>query len=239
MMNDALERKLSGFFALSEPIARMLTGLCEEARTFEAGEVLVEQGARYNHIWLVESGWVVRARAMPNGARQIVNLALPGDFVGLNALIFDASDFLHSCRTQVTAFAMTPQRFNDAVGREPALMAAMFWANGHEESLLAERIVSLGRRTARQRAAHVLCEFMARLEIIGADDPAHFIIPLSQEDFADILGISIVHTNKVLRSLHHDGVVEFRLGMLHVHDRAALQRIAGFENGYLHFTKRL
>ena len=122
--------------------------------------------------------------------------------------------------------------------RDAMLSAALFWVNAHEESLLAERIVSLGRRSARQRTAHVLCELISRLEIIGIDDAEKFVVPISQEEFADVLGISVVHMNKTLRALGREGVISFRNALLLVRNRARLEQIAGFESGYLQFTRR-
>ena len=143
-----------------------------------------------------------------------------------------------SCKNDVTAFRFRANDLGAAIARFPSLSAALFWANAHEESILAERIVSLGRRSARARTAHVLCEVIARLEIIGIEDPERLIVPISQDDFSDILGISIVHMNKTLRGLERDGVISFRNATLNVMDRARLEAEAGFESGYLHFTRR-
>jgi CRP-like cAMP-binding protein len=87
------------------------------------------------------------------------------------------------------------------------------------------------------RTAHVLCEFISRLEIIDEQLATEVLIPLTQEDISDVLGTSLVHTNKTLRSLDRDGIIQFRQGLLRVNDRRELERTAGFERGYLHFTK--
>ncbi len=73
--------------------------------------------------------------------------------------------------------------------RHPGLAEALMWSNAHEEALLAERVVSLGRRDATQRLAHVLCEIVARLELIQKHEGEVLQLPLLQEDFADILGL--------------------------------------------------
>ncbi len=238
-MSDALCRKLGGFFDVSHDVRHMLSSLCDEIEEFAPGQALVRREERYSSVYLVETGWVFRSKTLDNGARQIVNVAVAGDFVGLNALLFPESDFDHECKTAVTAFRIPPARLKEALTSAPELTPALFWANAHEESMLAERIVSLGRRSATARAAHVLAEFLARMEIVdGNESVSQLAIPISQEDFSDILGISVVHMNKVLRRLEKDGVISFRKGVLMVYDRAALERVAGFEEGYLHFTRR-
>ena len=237
-LTEIVLNKISGFFDVTDEIKSTFAEICTDLEEFDAGSVIVSQGGTYGDIFLLDKGWVIRSRSLENGARQIVNVALPGDFVAMNALLFATSDFELSCKTDIAAYRLPADRLGNALMRDSMLAAALFWVNAHEESLLAERIVSLGRRSARQRAAHVLCELMARLEIIGISDPEKFVIPLSQEQFADILGISIVHMNKTLRAFEREGVISFRNALLLVLDRTKLEQIAGFEGGYLQFTRR-
>lgn len=236
-MVEALTRKLSSFFSPSEATAEDLLGLCSEVRVFAPRERIAETAERYGGIYLIRNGWALRSRILETGARQIVNVAVAGDFLCLNAMIFEMSDFDIVAKTQVEAYVIHAETIRRVLGRDPRLAAAIFWVTAHEESVLAERIVSLGRRSVRARTAHVLCEFIARLEIIEPGIANEILIPLTQEDFADILGTSLVHTNKTLRALDRDGIIQFRQGMLRVSDRRRLERTAGFDNGYLHFTR--
>lgn len=238
-MAQALARKLSGFFRVDAALETLLGRLCVDVVEFPPGSVIVGQGAPYGQVHLIESGWVVRAKHLQDGGRQIVNLAVAGDFVGLNALLFETSDFDHACKTAVTAFRIDADALRRGLATTPDLAPALFWANAHEESILAERIVSLGRRSARARAAHVLCEIIARLEIVMGPVTPEVAIPLSQQDMADILGINVVHANRVLRGLEREGVATFRKGVLLAQDVGRMRRIAGFEADYLHFTRRL
>jgi CRP-like cAMP-binding protein len=237
LMVGALTRKLSGFFTLSEATASDLVKLCSETRVFAPKERIAESSRAYRGIFLVHNGWAMRSRVLENGSRQIVNVALAGDFLGLNAMIFERSDFDIVAKTEVTAYYINKDELRGVLGRDPALAAAIFWVTAHEEAMLAERIVSLGRRSVRVRTAHVLCEFIVRLEIIQPGGADELLIPLTQEDFSDILGTSLVHTNKTLRSLDRDGIITFRQGLLRINDRRELERTAGFERGYLHFTQ--
>lgn len=237
-MTEILLKKISGFFDVTDEVRTTFAEICTELVQLDAGTVIVPQGGDYGDIFLLDKGWVIRSRHLENGARQIVNVALPGDFVAMNALLFATSDFELSCKTDVAAYRLPADRLGTALTRDAMLSAALFWVNAHEESLLAERIVSLGRRSARQRTAHVLCELISRLEIIGISDFEQFIIPMSQEEFADILGISVVHMNKTLRAFERDGIISFRNALLRVLDRIELEREAGFESGYLQFTSR-
>lgn len=236
-MVEGLLRKLSGFFRFGNDAVERLAQLCSERRVFAPRERIATSAEAYQGIFLVRNGWAVRSRLLENGGRQIVNVGIPGDFLCLNAMIFAQSDFDIIAKTEVTADVIDPARLRAVLGADPELAAAIFWVTAHEESILAERIVSLGRRSVRQRTAHVLCEFISRLEIIDETRADELLIPLTQEDFSDILGTSLVHTNKTLRSLDRDGIIRFRQRLLQVSNRSELERVAGFERGYLHFTR--
>lgn len=237
-LTRAILKKIEGCLPNSETSSGIIEELCEQQVTLSAGTVVVAQDGDFADVFLMESGWALRARHMADGSRQIVNTVMPGDFLAFNAILFSRSDFELRCKTDVHAYRISGDALSNALGRDPALSALLFWINGQEESMLSERIVSLGRRSARQRTAHVLCELIARVEIIKGPQGESFSIPLSQDDFADILGISVVHMNKTLRSLGRDNILSFRNSKLTVHDRSLLEREAGFDDGYLHFTRR-
>ncbi len=237
LMVEALTRKLSGFFQVSEATAKDLVKLCSETRIFAPKERIAESGQAYRGIYLVHNGWALRSRVLENGSRQIVNVAMAGDFLGLNAMIFDSSDFDIVAKTEVDGLFHPQGRAARRARPRPAARRGDLLGHGARGGILAERIVSLGRRSVRVRTAHVLCEFISRLEIIEPEAADELLIPLTQEDFSDILGTSLVHTNKTLRSLDRDGIIQFRQGLLRVNDRRELERTAGFERGYLHFTQ--
>lgn len=237
-MTHAVLAKLNGFFGVDDSVKELFQRICRDRVEVPGDTILTAQGGAYGDVLLLDSGWVLRSRHMPNGSRQIVNAAVPGDFVGLNALLFERSDFELRCKTPIVAYRFDSRELSREFHAHGELAAALFWANAQEESILAERIVSLGRRTARERIAHVLCEFIARLELIGLDDIERLIIPISQDEMSDILGISIVHTNKTLRALERDEIISFRNSVLVVKNHQLLRREAGFEGGYLHFTQR-
>lgn len=237
-LSQAILRKLDGCFPDVSEATAVLRALCKEKVTLSAGSVVVAQDGSYSDVFLLESGWALRSRHLVTGARQIVNTIMPGDFLAFNAVLFTRSDFELRCKTDVEAYRISSDELNMALGRNAALSALLFWVNGQEESMMAERIVSLGRRTARQRAAHVLCELISRMELIDGPQGDKFTVPLSQDEFADILGISVVHMNKTLQSLAAGGIIKFRNMRLTVHDRQALEHEAGFDSGYLHFTRR-
>lgn len=237
-MNTPLFTKLSGFFRLSAELRADLASLKREEVRLSAGDYLIRHGDRYQDMYLVEDGWMLRARGLPGGTRQIVNVPLAGDFVCYNAMMFERAEFDLVARTQVRLSRFACQSFESMMHNHPGLAAALAWSNAREETLLAERVVSLGRRDSVERLAHLLCELHARMAMVGPSSGAEMIIPLIQEDFADILGISVIHIVRTFKRLAMEDAVEYRTRRIFIRDLEKLQRIGGFESHYLHFTQR-
>jgi CRP-like cAMP-binding protein len=239
MPSGNLISKLKGFFPVSDGLQGDLHGIVRERMTLAAGEHLISAGEKFTHMYLVEDGWVLRVRHMPDGGRQIVSIALAGDFLCYGLLMFERSEFDIVAKTPASLWRLETNDFRTVMKRHPGLAEALVWSNVHEEALLAERVVSLGRRDATQRLAHVLCEIVARLELIDPHQGGGFqSLPLIQDDFADILGISAIHVLRTFKRLAELGAVEYRSRRLVLLDTVKLKRIAGFEDEYLHYSRR-
>jgi CRP-like cAMP-binding protein len=237
-VSSYLFRKLQGFYELSDAVRDSISEAFIAEVSYEPGATIQPSGEAYRAIYLIERGWVLRSRYLESGGRQIVNVALPGDFLCFNATLFTDSDFDHVAKTQVLAFKLDAPTFATLMAHHAHLALALAWANAHEEGLLSERIVSLGRRNARERTAHVLCELAVRLNILGLINGNSLQIPLTQADFADILGMSLIHVSRTFRALTQLGLITYRSGLVTIHDVPRLEKLAGFDAGYMHFTQR-
>lgn len=237
-VSEYLFRKLQSYYELDDVVRKAISRSLSAEQTFEPGAMIATEGEPYKAIFLIERGWVFRLRHLESGLRQIVNVALPGDFLCFNATLFRRCDFDLVARTQTTVFRLEILSFRALIAQNAHLALALTWANSHEESLLAERIVSLGRRNARERTAHVLCEFATRLKILGLTNGTLIQLPMTQADFADMLGMSLIHVSRTFRSLVQADLISYRAGQIDILDYGRLQRVAGFDSGYLHFTQR-
>jgi CRP-like cAMP-binding protein len=149
-------------------------------------------------------------------------------------MLFKTSSFDLTARTPVSVFRIEAPPNGELFEKYPGLAAAIAWTMGQEESMLAERVVSLGRRDSLEKLAHALCELEARLSAIGQMNGRTIELPLNQEDFADILGISVIHVNRTFRRLSEDGIAEYRKGQIELLDRGKLAQLASFDPAYLH-----
>lgn len=214
-----------------------MTPFIADPKRVEPGTDLIEEGDNYSTAFVIHEGWAVRYRTLPDGRRQVINFLLPGDAFGLGSVILKRADHQVAALTPLTVSDVTPDALIDLLKREPRLGMAFLWGSAQEEAVLREHIVSVGRRNAYQRVAHLLLELMHRLELIGRVEHQRYELPLSQPLIADALGLSVVHANRTLRRLQVDGFIGLQARRLTIHDYGALKRIADFHRGYLHVPR--
>lgn len=238
-IHKALElasRRMPGLSGMSPQLQRDLRTLARDRVEISGGRSIVAEDERCPQLYVVEQGWVLRSRGLASGRRQIVGYSLPGDMLCTDSLLFNASSFDLSARTPVNLIRIDAPQGPELFDRYPALAAAIAWAAGQEESILAERVVSLGRRDSLEKLAHALCELEARLSAIGMMRGQTIELPFNQEDFADMLGISVIHVNRTFRKLAEERIALYRKGSIELRDIARLKQIAAFDPGYLHLS---
>ena len=206
---------------------------CGHVRNVPARTDLIHEGYDVGPLFVVLSGWACRYQLLPAGSRQITAFLMPGDCCDMHLAAEHVMDHniatLSSCR-----IATIPRsRFHHLIETRPALTRALWWSQVVDEGVLRAWIVNMGRRTAVERVAHLMCELFVRARNIGLTDDEGLELPLSQTVLADALGLTSVHVNRVLRSLRQDGVMDFRRGRLVIPSVAKLAQVAGFDDQYL------
>lgn len=239
-LTPLLFRKLAVFAQIKDEHVRHLQSIERGRIVLPAGADIIRHGQPYKSILLLNSGWAVRYLVRGNGRRQIANFILPGDFMCLNATVLDHSDY---DITAITPISYSEFDIEDVIGlieKQPLLCAAIFWCTAREEAILLEHLVSIGRRTAYERVAHLLVELWRRLQILGLADGDSFEMPLTQELIADSVGLTSVHVNRMMRAMQSKNLItcEYRpVQRCRITDSRGLEEAAGFESGYLHFTE--
>lgn len=192
-----------------------------------AGEAIIHEGQTDAPLFTLFSGWAFRFKTLSDGRRQILNFLLPGDFIGLQQKMTDAS--AHGVEALSDVSLCTFQR--DALWAlhrgAPSLGYDITWLAAHEESLVDDNLLSVGRRSAEERIATLLILLFKRGAAVmphGGADGVPF--PLTQQHIADSLGLSLVHTNKTLRKLERRGLHRIEGGKLCLRDSRALARVA-------------
>src|SRR5215510_1700046 len=221
--------RLERYIPLSGDDIDNLWRLVEAELTIPRRRDLVVDGYEYRKLCFVEAGFAARYKLLRNGKRQIVNLVLPGDVVGL------PGSFLEKARYSVLALTdlkLQVCSVNDYVllcYQRPQFGLMLSWLAIQEAVTCAEHAINTGRRTPTERLAHFLLEMYSRLEMVGLATNRHFDLPLSQEVMSDVLGLSVPHLNRTLAKLRADGSVTVNNHRIELTDPAALEMLGHFQ----------
>ncbi len=232
-LDSPFARKLTAFVALSDSDLVVLSDLYRRRRRFAAGRDIFHQGQTDQAAYILAEGWVCSYVLLPSGGRQIIDIQIPGDFLGLRSVLFRTSDHNVEPITPALASEVFASDLIAAFSNTPRLATAILWAASRDEAMVVEHLVGMGRRNAAQRTGHFLLELAARLKLVGLGDKAGYACPLSQYLLADTLGLSAVHVNRVLRELREAGFVTFQHGHVSFQDFDGLATFCEFDRAYL------
>ena len=167
----------------------------------ETGAMILAEGAHSAQLFTLLSGWAFRFKTLEDGRRQILNYVLPGDLVGLQGSVIGEMEHSVEALSPVVLCVFQRDGLTELFKREPGLSFDITWMAAREERMLDEHLLSLGRRTAMERAAYLIAFLHQRAVSVGLSPTKQLFIPITQQHVADTLGLSIVHTNKTLRKL--------------------------------------
>ena len=192
-----------------------------------AGTTFLRQGTRNEHLFTVLNGWAFRYKMLDDGRRQILNYALPSDLIGLQGSLMEEMEHSVEALTDLRLCVFPRERLWDLYSKFPSLAFDVTWIAAREEHLIDEHLLSVGQRTALERAAYVLLLLFVRAQEVGLASTTSIQFPFTQQHLADTLGMSLVHTNKTLKRLYAAGAVRWKDRVFEIVSRDALVKIAG------------
>ncbi|MDT9599111.1 Crp/Fnr family transcriptional regulator [Sphingosinicella rhizophila] len=230
--------KLARRSCLDEEARAHLLALPHSLRKIEARQHIVRQGDRARHSALLLDGFAYRHKIVGDGGRQIVSVHMKGDLVDLQNSFLNAAD--HNVQTLTDALvAFVPRDAIAALAAQNAQIGMALWIDTLVDgSIFREWIANVGRRDARMRTAHILCEFAVRLEAAGLSQGPSYGLPMTQEQLADVLGLTPIHVNRTLKGLERDGLIARDKRSLRITNRARLAAVGDFSDQYLHLEKQ-
>ena len=233
-MSNPFIRRIENRASLSAEHRQKLEALTAYKHHLEPQNDIVQEGEHQLVVNVVLSGWACRYKILPNGRRQIISLFLPGDMCDPYVFLLGAMDHSLGTLTAVTLAKVPATAIRAMTASGPELAEALWWQMLIAIEIQREWTVSLGRRTAVERLAHLFCEVPARLAAVGLSNGLDCEMPLTQTDLADISGLSTVHVNRSLQALRASGLVELRSKRLVIQDHRGLMDLATFDAAYLH-----
>jgi CRP-like cAMP-binding protein len=204
--------------------------------SFKAGELTVDprasilqEGTSSTHLFTVLTGWAFRYKMLSDGRRQILNFALPGDFLGLQASMFNEMTHSVEALTPMLLCVFPRERIWELYEHYASLSFDITWLAAREEQILDSNLLNVGRRNALERTAYLILHLFTRARDVGLAAKSGLTLPITQQHVADTLGMSIVHTNKTLRRLYDRKLLSWKSQRLEILDMSGLEELAQWD----------
>ena len=218
-------RKRELFGQMTEDEVRFMREFKTGEMSMAPGSMIMMEGASSPQLFTVLSGVGLRFKLLENGRRQVINFLFPGDFIGLQAGVMGKLSHNVEATTNMTLCAFQRSDLWRLFRNHPERAYDLTWVAAVEEHFLGETIASLGQRNALEKVAWALLRIYQRLEAVGMGANGRANWPMRQQDLADALGLSLVHTNKTLAELRSIQAVTWQAGAISIPDQEYLAKI--------------
>lgn len=235
---EPLVRKLGYRVDLDPDDRAAILALPFTHKLIERHHYIVREHDVATHSCLMLSGYSVRSKMVASGSRQIVSVHIKGEMVDLQNSLLGKADHSVQMLTACNVALIPREEVLKLALERPMVGRAMWIDTLVDASIFREWIANVGRRDARTRIAHLLCEFSLRLKVagIGMDDGCE--LPMTQEQLGDATGLTSVHVNRTIKVLEAEGLIERTdPRSIHIGDWRKLADAGDFDSNYLHLRE--
>ena len=236
MIPDALINKFASRDGLTDEEKDVIAGLVDHVRTVPARQDIIAQQERVSSSTLLLDGLAARYKVLSDGRRQITSFHVPGDFVDLHGFLLHKLDHgvlaVSPCELAVVSHGPL-MRITET---QPHLTRLLWLDTLVDAAVHREWLVAMGQMDALGHSAHLLCEMYVRLKQAGRAQDHTFSLPITQEEFADALGVSSVHVNRSIQELRGMGLITWKGKIVTIHDWGRLVEVGEFDPTYLSLT---
>ncbi len=198
----------------------------------ESLDIVVEGSRPVASILLIE-GYCARYTLLLNGSRQITAMHIPGDFVGLHSFLIKRMDHAVLTLTPCRVAEVRHETLRAVTSEYPHLARLLWLTTLTDAAIHRQWLVTMGAQNALSHFAHFACEMYGRLKAVGRVQQLHFTLPMTQTELGDTLGLSAVHTNRVLQELRGKRLLSWTGNEVQILDWDRLREVAMFDPTYL------
>lgn len=197
----------------------------------QAGTTILLEGAASPQLFTVLRGQGLRYKTLEDGRRQVVNFVFAGDFLGLQSALMGEMKHTTEATTDMVLCVFDRNELWNLFRTHPGRGYDLTFLGATEEHFLGDALATLGQREAIERVAWALMRMWRRAEGLGLTGSGTAPLPWKQQDLADAVGLSLVHTNKTLARLKREGIAVWQDGRLALPNRTRLAEIAMYDDG--------
>jgi CRP-like cAMP-binding protein len=194
-------------------------------REMPAHSELIRNQEAQSEVGVLFKGWACCYRLLPDGRRQILDVYLPGDLIGLAGFLSVRPQEFVLALTEITYGAIGHDTFSRLLG-SPEVATHVLSMLAAETLRLDGHLTTVGQMVAEEKIAALLIEFHDRLRHREGVAAKSFHFPLTQQQIGDFLGMTVVHVNRVLKRLRDSGIVNVKHRVVVIYDMARLSQLA-------------
>jgi CRP-like cAMP-binding protein len=238
-MSQPLASRLERHGPLSDEEKDVLRKVTSRVRDYGARQDIVREGDTPTESTLILEGFACRHNNLADGRRQITAFHVPGDFADLHAFLLGKMDDGVSSLTPCKVAFAPHSALREITKTYPHLTRVLWFTTLVDGAIHREWMTGLGRLSAHERMAHLLCELFLRLQAVGLTRDHSYDLPITQAELADAFGLSPVHVNRTFQDLRGQGLITSQGKTLVINDWERLQQVAQFNPDYLHADQKI
>jgi CRP/FNR family transcriptional regulator, anaerobic regulatory protein len=215
--------RLGEFIDLDKDELSRFASICGPRVHVERHTIIRAQGADIDSVYLLADGWVTSSVLLPDGERQIVKIQLSGDILGTPSIVLRSAAETLTAMTPCEIYVINLRDLFSLFWTAPRLATALLMIDLQDRVILMDRLTAIGRTSSARRLASLLLHMHDRLTRLQKIVDASFHLPLTQVDLADVLGITPIHMNRVIKDLKATGLIEIAGNMVTLNDVAKLR----------------
>jgi CRP-like cAMP-binding protein len=230
--------QLTSRSVLTESEQQAILALPAKAEQVAAHRDFVRLGQVTDHACLVVDGVVGRFGENSEGGRQITALYTEGNMPDLHSVVQPKAGSALQALSTTTIMRVPHVALRGVAAAYPAVAEAFWRECTVDAAILSQWVVNVGRRDARTRMAHLLCEMAVKNN--GADLSGEVTVPfpVTQTQLADATGLTAVHVNRTLQGLRADGLAFVGSRVVRISDWDALAQAGEFDPDYLQVSSK-
>ncbi len=226
-MIDAALNRLREFHALDDSEVAALAAARQAQLKFDRRQAITEQGDPVSAVYLLLEGWAGTSMENTLGKRQMLDVHLPGDILGLPSMALTHAAETVTALTAVVVDVIPVRAFARLFENAPRLALTLFLVSQQDRVMLMDHLTAVGHMNAMQRVCGLLLHVHRRLTALNPAAGCLIDWPLSQRHIAEGGGLTTIHVNRTFRELERKGLIERKGRRIKLLDVHRLRELAG------------